>query len=161
MTALVLSGFLGVMTYAAPMVIGGLLIVPVKEYGTKTAFTMFAAVSLLGVMLVTDKELAFFYMMMFGHYPIIQTYINRLRLRVVRGIIKGAVFNGCSVLAIWLASVVTGIPIFDTGSPVWIMVLFYFVVGNFAFVFYDHALVEFYTLYDIKIRVFLRKFIRF
>ena len=160
-TALVLSGFLGVMTYAAPMVIGGLLIVPVKEYGTKTAFTMFAAVSLLGVMLVTDKELAFFYMMMFGHYPIIQTYINRLRLRVVRGIIKGAVFNGCSVLAIWLASVVTGIPIFDTDSPVWIMVLFYFVVGNFAFVFYDHALVEFYTLYDIKIRVFLRKFIRF
>ena len=151
-TALVLSGFLGVMTYAAPMVIGGLLIVPVKEYGTKTAFTMFAAVSL---------ELAFFYMMMFGHYPIIQTYINRLRLRVVRGIIKGAVFNGCSVLAIWLASVVTGIPIFDTDSPVWIMVLFYFVVGNFAFVFYDHALVEFYTLYDIKIRVFLRKFIRF
>ena len=149
------------MTYAAPMVIGGLLIVPVKEYGTKTAFTMFAAVSLLGVMLVTDKELAFFYMMMFGHYPIIQTYINRLRLRVVRGIIKGAVFNGCSVLAIWLASVVTGIPIFDTDSPVWIMVLFYFVVGNFAFVFYDHALVEFYTLYDIKIRVFLRKFIRF
>lgn len=160
-TALVLSGFLGVMTYAAPMIIGGLLIVPVKEYGTKAAFTMFAAVSLLGVMLVTDKELAFFYLLMFGHYPIIQTYINRIRLRVVRGVIKAAVFNGCSVLAIWLASIVTGIPIFDTDSPVLVMVLFYFVVGNFAFVFYDHALVEFYTLYDVKVRVFLRKFIKF
>lgn len=159
--ALVLSGFMGVMTYAAPMAVGGLLIIPVKEYGTKTAFTMFAAVSLLGVTLVTDKELAFFYLMLFGHYPIIQPYINRLRMRFVRGVIKAAVFNGCSVLAIWLASVITGIPIFDNDSPVWVMVLFYFVVGNFAFVFYDHALMDFYTLYDVKVRTFLRKFIKF
>lgn len=158
---LVLAGFLGVMTYAAPMLVGGLMIVPVKEYGTKTAFTMFSAVSLLGIMLVTDKELAFFYLMLFGHYPIIQPYINRLSQRVVRVIIKAAIFNGSSALAIWLASVVMAVPVFDTDNPIWLVLLFYFVVGNFAFVFYDHALWEFFALYDTKLRQFLRKFIRF
>lgn len=159
--ALVLAGFLGVMTYAAPMLIGGLLIVPVKEYGTKTAVTMFAAVSLLGIMLVTDKELAFFYLMLFGHYPIIQPYINRLASRPLRMVVKAAIFNGCSVLAIWLASVVMAVPVFDTDSPLWLVLLFYFVVGNFAFAFYDHALWEFFALYDTKLRGFLRKFMKF
>ena len=44
---MLVAGFFGVLTYAAPMIAGGMLIVPVKEYGCKTALTMFAAVSLL------------------------------------------------------------------------------------------------------------------
>ena len=161
LVALILAGFLGVMTYAAPMLVGGIMIVPVKEYGAKTAITMFTAVSLLGIMLVTDKELAFFYLMLFGHYPILQPYINRLSSTAVRILIKAAIFNGCSVLAIWLASVVMAVPVFNTDNPIWMVLLFYFVVGNFSFIFYDHALWEFFALYDAKLRVFLRKFVKF
>lgn len=158
---MVISGFLGVLTYAAPMLIGGILIVPIKEYGTVTALTMFAAVSLLGMILVTDKELALFYLMLFGYYPIAQPYINRMTVRPLRILVKAAIFNGSSVLAIALANLILQISFFDTDSPIWLVLVFYFVVGNFAFIFYDHALFEFFTLYDIKIRQFLRKFIRF
>lgn len=143
------------------MIIGGLLIVPVKEYGTKPALTMFGAVSLLCLILVSDKELAFFYLMLFGHYPILQPYLNRLSMRTARIAAKAAIFNGCSFLAIWIASVVMGVPVFDTDTPLWLILPFYFIVGNFAFVFYDHALAEFYVLYDTKVRFFLRKFIKF
>lgn len=160
--AMVLTSFFGVMTYASPMLVGGLLIVPVKEYGTKTAFTMYAAVSLLGLMLaVGDRELALFYMLLFGHYPIVQPYINHLQQRPLRVIIKAAIFNGCSLLAMWLASVIFAIPLFESDSPIVVMVVFYFVVGNISFAFYDHALWDFFTLYDVKVRVFLRKFIKF
>lgn len=159
--ALVLTGFLGVLTYAAPMLIGGLLIVPVKEYGTVTSVTMFAAVSILAMILVTDKELALFYLMLFGHYPIVQPYVNRLTSRPLRALIKAGIFNGCSALAILLASFVLHITFFDPDSPIWMLLLFYFAVGNFAFAFYDHALWEFYGLYDLKVRGLLAKFFHF
>ena len=44
--AMIIAGFMGILTYAAPMIAGGVLIFPVKQYGKGTAFTMFAALDL-------------------------------------------------------------------------------------------------------------------
>lgn len=64
--AMIIAGFMGIMTYAAPMIAGGVMIVPVRQYGKGTAFTMFAAVSLLGMILIPDKEMALFYLLLLG-----------------------------------------------------------------------------------------------
>ncbi len=154
---MIIMGVFGVMTYAAPMIAGGLLIVPVKEYGKVSAITMFAAVSILGMILVSDKELALFYLLLFGHYPIIQPCLDKLEIKLVRRIIKAVIFNGCAILSVWLAQVLFAVPIFEGDSPVIIMAILYLIVANVCFVLYDRALRQFYTLYDIKIRPSLYK----
>ncbi|MGN0474485.1 MAG: hypothetical protein ACI4IJ_05285 [Acutalibacteraceae bacterium] len=154
---MIVLGLFGVLTYAAPMIAGGLLIVPVKEYGRSTAFTMFGAVSVLALVLVSDKELALFYLLLFGHYPILQPLLDRISTKPVRRIIKAVVFNGCTVLSILLAQVLFGVPIFEEGSPVILMAVLYLTIANLCFVLYDRALRQFYTIYDIKLRPLLNK----
>lgn len=154
---MIILGMFGVLTYAAPMIAGGLLIVPMKEYGSSTAWTMFGAVSVLGLMLVSDKELALFYLLLFGHYPILQPRLDRISRKPVRRIIKAVLFNACTILSVWLAQVLFGVPIFEEGSPVIVMAILYLVMANLCFVLYDRALRQFYTLYDIKLRPVLNK----
>lgn len=154
---MIVMGLFGVLTYAAPMIAGGLLIVPVKEYGSGTALTMFGAVSVLGLILVSDKELALFYLLLFGHYPILQPWLDRISTKAVRRIIKAVVFNGCAIFSVWLAQVVFGVPIFEEGSLVILMAILYLAVANVCFVLYDRALRQFYTIYDIKLRPLLNK----
>lgn len=152
---MIVAGFFGFLTYAVPMLAGGLLIVPVEEYGTQTALTVFAAVSLLSFILVADKESAVFYFLLFGHYPIIQPMLDKISSRCIRFILKALVFNGCSVLSVWLAQIIFGIPIFEENLPTWLLILLYLMAANFCFVLYDRALRQFYTLYDIKFRTFI------
>ena len=158
--ALVLAGFLGVMTYAVPMLIGGLLIVPVKEYGTKTAVTMFAAVSLLGMILIPDKEMALFYLLLFGHYPIIQPWLNGINKKPPRIILKALVFNCGALLSVVLAKLIFAVPIFDSDKPVWILAAGYLAAANVCFALYDSALLGFYTIYDVRIVPLLNKLFR-
>ena len=155
------AGFFGVLTYAAPMVAGGLLIVPVKEYGSGTALTMFAAVSLLSLILVTDKELALFYVLLFGYYPILQPLINRLSRRPIRMLLKGLVFNAGGLLAMGLAAYVFRIPLWDGARPAWPLLVGFAAAANVCFALYDRALLQFFTLYDVKICVWLHKLFRF
>lgn len=157
---MLLAGFFGVLTYAAPMIAGGVLIVPVKEYGCKTALTMFAAVSLLGLILIPDKELALFYLLLFGHYPMLQPFVNRIDAKPLRVAVKAVIFNGCSVLAVWLAQVIFSIPMFDGDKLSWFILVGFFAVANVCFALYDRALLQFYTIYDVKLRVLLHKLFR-
>lgn len=154
---MIVAGFFGFLTYAVPMLAGGLLIVPVKEYGSKTSLTMFAAVSLLGLILVADKESAIFYLLLFGHYPIFQPILDKIKLKYIRITAKAIIFNGCSILSVWLAQVIFGIPIFEEDGPTWLLVVLYLLIANFCFVLYDRALRQFYALYDIKIRIIVNK----
>ncbi len=158
---MLVAGFFGVLTYAAPMIAGGMLIVPVKEYGCKTALTMFAAVSLLGMILIPDKELALFYLLLFGHYPIMQPFVNRIYVKPLRVAVKAVIFNGCSVLAVWLAQVIFGIPIADGDKLSWFLLAVFLATANVCFALYDRALLQFYTIYDVKLRVLLHRLFRF
>lgn len=158
---MIAAAFMGILTYAAPMIAGGLLIVPVKEYGSRTALTMFAAVSLISLILAADKELALFYLLLFGHYPIIQPYLNRIAARPPRVAIKAVVFNGCAALAVWLAKMVFGIPVFEGKMPMWLLAAGMVVLANICFALYDRALLQFYTIYDVKLRVLLHRLFPF
>lgn len=154
---MMICGFFGFLTYAAPMIAGGLLIVPVKEYGTRTALTMYAAVSVLSLMLVADKELALFYLLLFGHYPIIQPGLDRIAANHLRRVLKAVIFNGCAILSVWLAQVIFSVPIFEENWPVLLLVIVYLAIANACFVLYDRALRQFYTIYDIKIAPLLNR----
>ena len=158
--AMIIAGFMGVLTYAAPMIAGGVMIFPVREYGKGTAFTMFAAVSLLGMMLIPDKEMALFYLLLFGHYPIIQPRLNGINRKLPRVLLKALVFNACALLSVLLAKLIFAVPIFDSDKPVWLLAAAYLIAANLCFALYDRALLGFYTMYDVRIAPLLAKLLK-
>ena len=101
------SSIIPVMTYAAPLLCGVLLIPVMLEYDRKTAWTVFAASALLTLILGFDKELAFFYLF-FGYYPIIKWRIERLRSRPWKLALKLAVFSVSLILMYVLLGFVIG-----------------------------------------------------
>ena len=155
--AMIIAGFMGILTYAAPMIAGGVMIVPVRQYGKGTAFTMFVAVSLLGIMLIPDKEMALFYTLLFGHYPIMQPILNRIEKKPPRVLLKALVFNFGAALSVLLAKLLFAVPIFDPDKPIWLMAAAYLIVANICFALYDSALLGFYTLYDVRLAPILNK----
>lgn len=158
---MLVSGLLGILTLAAPMVVGGLLIIPVKQYGAKVSLTMYAAVSLLSIILVTDKELALVYILFFGYYPIIQGYLDRLMNKAVRRIVKAVIFYAGIFLAVYIAHIIFSVPIFENGNN-WVILsaIIYTVLAGLFFILYDKALRQFFTIYDIRLRPLVEKFIR-
>jgi len=149
--AMIIAGFMGVLTYAAPMIAGGFMIVPERQFGKATAFTMFAAVSLLGLFLITDKEMALFYILLFGHYPIIQPLLNGIIRKPLRILAKTLIFNIGAIMSVLLAQLVFAVPIFDTDHHLWLIAAGYLLAANFCFFLYDRALMGFYAIYDARL----------
>ena len=158
--AMIIAGFMGILTYAAPMIAGGVMIVPVREYGKGTALTMFAAVSLLGMILIPDKEMALFYLLLFGHYPIMQPSLNRIEKKIPRVILKALVFNIGALLSVLLAKLIFAVPVFDSDKPVWLLAAAYLIAANICFALYDSALLGFYTMYDVRLVPLIKKLFR-
>ena len=65
------GGLIPIATYCAPMASAILLRPILLEFGKKAAWTAYAAVSLITLMLGIDKEAAFFYLFL-GYYPILK-----------------------------------------------------------------------------------------
>ena len=86
------GGLIPIATYAAPMAAALLLLPVVFEFGRATAVTCYAAVSLVSLMLTTDKEAALFYIFI-GYYPVLKWDLDRIRTRPVRVLAKFLVFN--------------------------------------------------------------------
>ena len=86
------GGLIPIATYCAPMAAGLLLLPIMLEYGKKTAWTAYAAVSLITLLLGADKEAAFFYIFL-GYYPLLKWEIERMKNKRLRLPCKLLVFN--------------------------------------------------------------------
>ena len=95
---LLIGSALQIGTYAAPMLAAFLIIPVLEEYGPRYALTLYATVSILAVLFVPETELAFFYVLVMGYYPVLRVKLNTLKTTVLRWVIKFAVFNAATVL---------------------------------------------------------------
>ena len=77
-----LGGIIPIATYATPMLC--IMIAQIIRYscGSKFAWTWYAAVSLLALMLSPDKEAALLFVFL-GSYPCIRPYFERSKLRII------------------------------------------------------------------------------
>jgi hypothetical protein len=158
--SMMIAGLLGVLTYAAPMIAGGVMIIPQRQYGKGTAFTMFAAVSLLGMILIPDREMALIYLFLFGHYPILQPLLNGIVRKPLRILLKAAVFNAGALLTVLLAKLLFAIPILDAENYLWLLAAGYLAAANICFFLYDRALMGFYAIYDARFSRIMDKYFR-
>lgn len=92
---LLLGGVIPIATYCAPLLAMLALLPVLEEFGTKPAWTAYAAVSLLALALAADKELAAVYLF-FGYYPMVQPAFDRIRLRGIRVSAKLGYFNAAA-----------------------------------------------------------------
>jgi hypothetical protein len=149
------------MTYALPAAAGVLLSVIVIEIDKKTAFGVYAVVSLLSVLLVGDKEAAVMYIMFFGYYPILKAVFESRLSVPVSWLCKLAVFNVGMVAAFLISVYVFNIPFEEMEKYGPIAAFAFLGVGNIIFFIYDFALSNLIKLYLLKWRKGFRRIFKF
>lgn len=131
---LLLAGWIGIGTYAGPL-LAGLLLVPVqREYGGKIALTLWAAMGLLSLFLVPDVEESLMFLAFFGWYPAVRPRFEKLPA-VPRWVVKELVFNA-AMIAVEALMVFVLAP----EAVSWGMVLVLLALFNLIFLVYDRAL---------------------
>ena len=158
--ALVLMMLTGVFpfgTYAFPVIAGVMLIVIYLEFGFKWSMLVYGVISIMSVLFVSDKEAALFFLLLFGYYPVVKSFIERIKSKIVQYIIKLAIFNAAAVSVYFLMLFVFGMPadsfeLFGVNIP-----LIFLIVGNFVFLIYDLAINVVVAQYLQKYRKFFFK----
>ncbi len=156
-----LTAVIPTLTYALPAVAGVLLVVMVIDVGKKWAFGVYAAVSLLSLLVLPDKEAAVMYVFFFGHYPIFKAILEGRLHGVWLWVLKFLLFNVSVVAAYLVIIYVFRIPFDDMEDygkwAVWALLG----LGNVVFVIYDIAISRLVTLYMLKWRKSVRKLLKF
>ncbi|MGD9559333.1 MAG: hypothetical protein AB7V55_01850 [Oscillospiraceae bacterium] len=154
---LLAGGLIPVGTFAAP-IFAGLCLMPIAmDIGTKTALLCYAAVSILGVVIVPDTELVLFFIVLCGYYPILYPTLGRIKSRVLRWVVKLLLFNA-AVLAVYclLFFFFTGPTVLETLTArapwYWAALL---AVGNVTFVLYDVLIDKLKIVYVQRFRKYL------
>ena len=123
------------------------------EVSISWALLTYIAVSLLSMLICADKEAALIFIMFFGHYPIIRFYLEKLRPKSLRFLVKMAVFNACIIMYYYITVFVFGISemVEDMGELGKYGTILFLVISNFIFVMHDLNLGMFYSYYRKKL----------
>lgn len=151
------GGLIPLATYCAPMVSGVLLLPILLEYGKKAAWTAYAAVALITLILGVDKEAAFFYLFL-GYYPIVKPDVDRIRRRPLRILTKLAIFTVSvtlmyAVLGFLLHMDAVVAEFTDMGA---LLLIAFAVMLNLCMLLYDKLLVPLMVIYVHRLRPKLR-----
>lgn len=153
-SALMLAGgIIPIATYCVPMM-GGILLLPVLiEFGRKSAWMVYAAVSLIILLIGADKEAAFFYIFL-GYYPIIKWDLERIRHKQLRLLFKVIIFNASVLLMYLLLGTVMNMDAivqeFLTMGEA--LLVAFIVLLNICLLLYDRLLLPLLYLYVNRIR---------
>lgn len=154
------TGLVPFATYALPALSGVVLVAVVAEMGWRTAMVVYAAVALLSLGIVPDREAAMLFIFFFGYYPVIKGLLERLPTKILQIAVKFVLFNVAIVLSYLVIIYVLGIPDIlesfgDFGRWSALVLLG---MGNVVFWVYDFALSNIVIVYHQWFRPrFLRK----
>jgi len=137
-------------TYAFPTFAGILLILLVFNLGYGYAFAVYFITAVLSFLLVTDKEAALYYTIFLGYYPIVKSFIERIKSKVVQYVIKLVLFNACMIAAFYIGILLLSVPkdsftLFGIYLP-WV----FLIAADVFFVIYDLCVTRLVTLYLLK-----------
>lgn len=136
-TALFFSGIIGIGTYAGPLLAVWVSLPIMNKYGKKNFLLMYLAISLLSILLITDKELVLFYIG-FGWYPSIREKLNSMKSRFLRIVLKTLIFLVVVSLITLVTFFILGITEITT-TKMWILAAYMF-AGIFIFFLADKSM---------------------
>ena len=147
-----------ILVYTAPVFAGMFLLIVVEEIGYYWGVGTYAAVSLLSVFMIADKEAAVFYTVLFGYYPILREFIcGRIKNRLLLFLIKLWVFNAALFAAISVCNYVFHIDYSEFSQGGKIMVAVYIAMMNAVLFLYDLLIAKFTLLYKNRLQKKIRK----
>lgn len=148
---MLLGAVIPIAMFIAPAVAGFLVATVCVECGMQLALTAYAAVSLLALLFVPDKEVALIFVFLLGYYPLAKPWFERIRLAALRGLAKLALCNG-AVLAMYglvFLLVPAGSISQELRATATAAALATLAMGNVAFLLYDRALHNMLLMYKL------------
>lgn len=135
--------------FAFPAMAGIVLVAVVIENGVSTAVLVYAAVSLLSLIIVPVKEASLLFVGFFGYYPIIKAKLEQIRSRVLEYFAKFLLFNVAVICSYLVLIYVLGIQdILEESGPFGkYSILALLVLGNVMFIVYDFAITNLTYVY--------------
>lgn len=137
-------------TFTCPMLAMLCMIPAICEYGAGAALTMYAAVSVLGLLLCPDKEIALLYVFL-GWYPGVQTKVNslpRFLSLAAKCVLFSAAMSVMYSMILYLFQLEAIVEEFAEYSSA--MIAGMLILGNITFLLYDRVLTNFSRLYRRK-----------
>jgi hypothetical protein len=131
------------------MVAGIFLMIIAEEVSMGWAWLTYTSVSILSMLITADKEAALVFVMLFGHYPMVRMYLENLKFKPLRYIIKLAIYNICLISFFMVTVFVFGLDqmltdMNDLGKYGGLILLG---LANIIYVLYDFNLGALYVLY--------------
>ncbi len=145
---LYLGSVIWIFSYVSPLLCSFLITFLLQTAGKKSALISFIAVSILGTVLMPDKETGLIYALFFGYYPIIKAAIEKMRSKILCIVAKLFLFNGSMITVQLILIYVLGIP-FDNTLGKWGALLL-LVGANIVFFFYEVLYNRLLFLYQSK-----------
>lgn len=139
-------------TYALSAVAGAILVLVVIECGAGFAFSVFAAVSILSILLVPDKVCVLSFIAFMGHYPIIKRYIERINKRWIEYVVKLFVVNLAIAASVAVAICFMNVPVDLLYRWGYIAIFVALAAADTVFLVYDVALTNIISAYIHKYR---------
>ena len=159
---MLLGAIVPIFLYIAPAVAALLVMVAQEECGNRMAWTLYAAVSIISLLFVPDKEVSFVYVFLLGYYPLVKPRFDAIRPRWLSTGVKLVFFNAALLVAYGLLlmllmpgwqSMQWNAVEFWTTVAIWAM-------GNLAFFLFDRAIVMLGRLYQLLWQPRLRRALR-
>lgn len=127
--------------------------VAVVQNGTKTGFAVYGITSLLGLLILPQKNSAIWYLAIFGYYGVVKSYLERVQSQFTEWIGKVVLYTAVfAFMRFVLQSAFTAMSdLFPVGTTV------LYVVGLACFVIYDIGFSRLIGLYLTRIHRNTRK----
>ena len=148
---MLLGAVIPIAMFIAPAVAGFLIATVCVECGRTMALTAYAAVSLLALLFVPDKEVALIFVFLLGYYPLAKSKFDRIRPALLRVLCKLLLCNG-AVLAMYgllFLLVPAGSVAQELRTTALAGAALTLAMGNVAFLLYDRALHNMLLLYRL------------
>ncbi len=148
---MLLGAVIPIAMFIAPAIAGFLIATVCVECGLQMALTAYAAVSLLALLFVPDKEVALIFVFLLGYYPLVKPKFERIRPALLRVVCKLLLCNA-AVLAMYglvLLLVPAGSISQELRTTAIAVSLATLAMGNVAFLLYDRALHNMLMMYRL------------
>ncbi len=134
------------------------------ELGSPYTWLVWICTTLMTFLLYQHSAMWFIYLVLFGIYPILKGYIERLK-KIFWWPLKLVFANAAFVLMLFGVGLITGVPFINTeeeffgikGTAIYIVT---WVILNVAFVAYDFFVTVMVTFYIEKIRPKIKKLLK-
>ena len=154
LVSMFLTGVIPILSLALPMIAGTLMMIIKVEVSTGWSFLTYISVSMLSLFVTFDKESSVMFIFLFGLYPILKTFFDKVKLKLVRVLSKLIYYNVSVTIAFQITFKLFGMEELANQMnqyfPHGMLVLL--IATNPVFLMYDYVLNNLIDIYYKKLK---------